>query len=1122
MSPRRIGFHVVLVAAIVLLVSSVRVSGQATWGAIAGFVTDQSGAAVPQAKITVTNEKTGVSTDALTDAGGLYNVTHLEPGVYAVSVEAKGFRRFEEQHIVLRADSTVRVDPKLQIGELLQQVTVTAEIAQLKTEKTDVDRVISQEEIADIPLPGQNVTRIYLTAPGVSMASLQIGRHENPSEGLLNAVNGQLWLANDFQMDGISNNAWGWSNLQILVPPKDAIQELKVTTSNYDPEYGSIGGMVAQYVTRSGTNTLHGSAYWYNQNDATFAADPFTEKVANTGPEGKGWGPSPYNENIGGGSLGGPLKKNKMFLFGSYRLDRRRIGARVITTVPNDAFRIGDFSARATSNPIFDPTTGNADGTGRTQFIASSDPLNSNYNAACTNPAGCLNMIPTSRINSVGTNLLKLLPRPNLSQATELNYLAFGKGQFDRDQIDTRYDWNISDANKLFLRYSFMWSHMYNPSIFGEGGGAGISGSPTTADTRNHLASLNFTHTFSPSLLGEFRLGFSLFVLDVWQNDLELRTAEKVGIPGINTGDPTTGGLGEITVGGPVGNFSMGTAGSIPRLDRATMLQFANNWTKLSANHQFRWGFDVRRNREDLFTLAANTRGRFWFNQTTTGALGVSGSGISTASFLLGAPSQMQRGMFILFPSELATRAALYGGDTWRITPKLTVNYGVRWDYFQAIHPRKPGGAVNLDFNTGELILAGLGDVSMSSNSRLARGNVAPRLGLAYRLTEKTVLRAGLGRSYFLNGFDAAFNHLTTSYPLAQAQNINQATLYRPIFPIQQGPPTPPAPQFPSSGRLTPPPGTYIKAWESERKIPSLDSWNFSIERRLAPDLSVTVAYVGNKGTHLDYSWFNFNSAPPGPGSLITRRPYYQKFGIDGDIYLESNCDDSNYHALQIVATKRFGGSYGFNSSFTWAKALDNQIGNRGPQAYNPYDRHASHGVSFTNRAVEWTLTHSVQVPYGHGRRYGANAPGVVEAVLGGWKLDGLTTVGSGMARSPTDGYTATLNAGFSQRPNRVSGVPMYPDEQTPARWFNPAAFAHVPVCCAWGDAGAGILRGPGLASVDWSIGKEFRFSERTQLEFRWENFNIFNTDINSVNVGRITALTSSMRRMQFGLHLRW
>ena len=332
----------------------------------------------------------------------------------------------------------------------------------------------------------------------------------------MTSVNGQLWMANDYQVNGITDIAWGFTGLQIIVPPPDSVQELKITTADYDPEYGNVGGMVAQYDTKSGTNDFHGSAYWMNRNAWSFAANPFTEKIPGTGPQGRGVGVAPYNENIGGVAVGGPIKKDKVFFFADYRLNRRLVGANLITTVPNDAFRSGDFSSVAATNPIYDPDTGNPDGSGRTQFPN--------------------NTIPANRINPASTNLLALLPHANINQNTQNNYLGTGKSPFNTDEIDERVDWNFSDKNKLFEAYSYMWSYFSNPSVFGvtAGGPSIAGGNASTANSWNQLLSINYTHSFNPNLLAEFRGGFARFYLNEYQNDASLETNNAVGIPNIN------------------------------------------------------------------------------------------------------------------------------------------------------------------------------------------------------------------------------------------------------------------------------------------------------------------------------------------------------------------------------------------------------------------------------------------------------------------------------------------------------------------------------------------------------------------------------------------------------------
>ncbi len=1081
---------------------------QATSGSITGFVTDQVGAVIPQAKVSVTGEGTGIVTQATTDGSGFYNVTNLIAGNYTVTVEAAGFKTFSKQHIQLQIDSTVKTDAHLEPGAVTDQVTVTALPAQLKTEKTDVDHLLEEHELESTPVQDDNLTTLYTTAPGVVPFSFQISTNENPSEGYMTSVNGQLWMANDYQVNGITDIAWGFTGLQIIVPPSDSVQLLKITTADYDPVYGNVGGMVAQWDTKSGTNDFHGSAYWMNRNSWSFAANPFTKQTA------------PYNENIGGFAIGGPIKKNKVFFFADYRLNRRLVGADTIVTVPNDAFRSGDFSSVAATNPIYDPNTGNADGSGRTQFLN--------------------NTIPANRIDPVSSNLLALLPHANLNQDPQNNYLATGKSYFSTNEIDERVDYNFSDKDKLFESYNYMWSYFSNPSVFGiEAGGPSVAGgNASTAKSWNQLLSINYTHAFTPTLLSELRGGFARFYLNEYQNDVGLETNNKVGIPNINYGTTITDGLAAIEVGGPVGSFTMGTQGSVPRLDRSTVFQLVNNWTKVQGNHEIRWGVDLRKNLEDLFTLNQSTRGEFDFNQTVTGTSGVPDSGISMASFLLSGAGSFERGDFVIWPDERATRISAYGGDVWKVTPKLTLNYGLRWDYISPISPKNPGGDVNYDFTNGSLILAKLGPISKYSNVGPRYNNFAPRLGFAYMVTEKTVVRGGFGRSYFINGFDAAFNHLDSSYPVAQAQAVDQSSLYTPIFPMSEGPPTPPTPVFPSSGVIPAadvPANDFAKAFYPERKTSSVDSWNLSVQQQLGKDSTLTVAYVGNKGNNLDYSLYNVDAAPPGPGDLLTRRPLYMQFGFTGQMYVNCTCDDSNYNALQISGYRRFTNGYAFHSAFTWAKALDDEIGNRGPQGGNPYDIKGSYGVSYLNQAVVWTTTHSILIPYGKGQRWGANANAVAQTLLGGWTFDGLTTLQSGLSLSPTDSDSSTLNADFAQRPNRILGVPLYPKNKNRNQWLNPAAFETPPVCCVWGDAHPGIMRGPGYFDLDWALGKVVTFktplNESTNLQFRVEAFNLLNhtnlgwnpvNDINNPQFGLINYINGTMRNLQFELHLRW
>ncbi len=1090
--------------------------GQAVSGAINGFLTDPSGGQIASAAVTITNEQTGVQTKVNTNAEGFYNATNLAPGQYSATFEQKGFSKVLHEHIALQVDATVRVDATLQVGSMSQEVTVSAGAELLQTEKSDVSETFNQQQVQNLPVVGRNITQLYSVVPGALNDTFQMGAGENPAGTNRVYINGTWSGAQEFILDGITDRSYGFSGIQLIVPPEDSVQELKITTADYDPEFGSTAGMVAQYVTRSGTNELHGSLFYFNRNSDTFAADPLTQKIAGTGENGKGLGVPPFNFNQGGFSLGGPIKKNKLFFFGDYQLARTIQGASILSTVPNDAFRSGDFSSLAT--PIYDPATGNPDGTGRQQI-------------SC---GGKLNVICPSRISPVALNLLNLLPRPNIGQSTDNNYVGDVKERFNQNWTDFKGDWNISDSNKFFARYSYFNTDLTSPPLFGIAGGPTQGGlSPEVATSDAQHAALNYVHTFSPTLLTEVRAGVARFNLNAYQYDSALKTNDQVGIPGINTGNPLTGGLAGINISGPVGGFFMGIPSGvgIPRLDAETTFQFVNNWSKMSGSHQLRWGADVRRYRFDFESVNASSRGNYTFCQSATGNPSQTNSGLGMATFLLGGTCSFDRAIFTQRPAERQTNLGLYVQDIWRLNSRLTVNYGLRWDYFTPVTSPKKGGLANFDPDTGDILLAGLGNVSNSADVTTPLNDFAPRVGLAYKVTQNTVIRAGLARSFFSSGYDATFYHLTSFYPIIAQQQITQTNLYQTVFPISQAPPSAAPPELPSSGSLKAPDGTLLKTRPFNWKTETMDSWNFTIEQSLGKSATLSIAYVGSKGTHLSWA-YNMNAANVGQGPLLQRRPFYQRYGLSQNINLECNCSDSNYNALQVVLTKRLSSFYSVTSNFTWGKSLG--YGNN-----NPYNRSLNYGPGGSNigsidRAVVWTTLHTLDIPYGPGFHFGSGAQGVKKFVLAGWVFSGITSLQSGLAFTPTVSSNASLNGDFGQLPNRVPGVSpsSVSGGQSAALWYNPSAFT-IPTCCQVGDASLGMLRGPAAINADWSLSKNFKFSsilnrESTSVEIRAEAFNAWNNtnlalpnaNVDSSSAGRITSLQYPMRRMEFGVHI--
>jgi outer membrane receptor protein involved in Fe transport len=1112
-----------LLTTFILTLVPARAHAQAVWGGINGYVTDSSGAIVSKATVVLTEEQTGVETTIEADGAGFYNATHLPPGQYSVSVHMSGFEGFKREHLILAVAATIRVDCPLKVGTSTETVTVTAAPPILNTEQTDVSARFEAQAVDSLPLAGNNVTQLFAMVPGVIPDTFQMGSGENPQGTSRTYVNGVWSGAQVYVLDGITDVDYGFSGIQVINPPPDSVQEVKVITADYDPEFGNTAGMVAQYVTKSGTNQIHGSVFEYNENSATFAATPIFAGGPST---------PPYNWNQGGFSLGSPVKKDKVFAFGDYQFARLSAKSAIVTTVPIDAFRNGDFSSVAATHTIYDPTTGNPDGTLRTPF-----PGNKITN-----------------IDPVAQKLLALLPEPNFGSPgqTDLNYTADAPQAFNTNEFDLRGDYSLNQKDKMFGRYSYFHSYLDNPGIFGveAGGPSGGGLSPEVANSLSQQTALNYTHTFSASLLGEFRLGFDRFAISGYQADSALQTNTTVGIPNINTGDPKTGGLAGINIGGPLGNFYMGIPSGVgvPRFEGSTTGELVNNWTKIKGAHQILWGADIQRQDFNFLSVNASTRGNFTFPQTITGIPSDTNSGMGMATFLLGLPSEFDRAVLAQFPGERQTRIGVYAQDVWRVNPKLTVNVGLRWDWFEPVKPAHAGGLANFDIKTGQILLAGLGTVSNSTNVVTPKDDFSPRIGLAYKLTEKTVVRTGFGQSYFSSGYDATFYHLTSFYPIIAQQTITASNNYFPVsFPtcaglckVENTPVGPAPPALPSSGMLTPPKDELLKTRDPDFKTENMYSWNLTIERQLDARTTLSVGYVGTKGTHISFGQ-NINAAGPSTDTdIVDRRPFnLGSFGITEAINLQGNEVNENYNGLVAKLNRRFAKYVGVSSNYTWSKTL-------GYYQYNPVDLKSNYGPggnsnayfendSGIDRAHIWTAQYTVLLPFGRGMKYGSSISPAANIVLGGWQTSGVWLWESGLPFTPFVSSGATLNADFTQRADRVAGQPLY-SSQSYSHWFNVGAFA-IPPCCQYGDAGDGSLRGPHVFKPDLAVWKAWRIEagrlEPISIQFRAEAFNAFNhvnagipaNDIDEpASVGQITSLQSGipMRELQFGLHLNW
>ncbi len=1082
---------------------------QATFGSIFGTITDPAGAVISGAKVTITSSDRGTVVSTTTNESGNYSQTHLASGNYSVEFEAAGFQRYVQKEVEVSVDRSTRVDAQLTVGQVSEQVSVSAAAPALVTDRAEVSTGLDSKQVRDLPILNRNLTSLQLMMPGAQKVLGQHASSENPQAGIQINNNGQNFGSTNFMIDGTDNND-PVLGIIIVNPAVDSVRDYKYTTGNYDAEFAQAGGAVIQVETRSGTNEYHGSLFEFLQNNVMNARNPFSEPN----------GPPPLRWNQFGGSFGGPIKRNKLFAFGDYQGTRRRTGASLLTTVPTDAVRIGDFSAFGV--PIYDPLTGDANGAGRTQFAG--------------------NRIPSNRISPQAANLLKLLPSPNFGPAGAVNnnYVAGGSEQFDSNQFDIKVDHSVTNRFRYFARYSYAGFLKVTPPAFGpDAGGPGLSGLLFAGQSkaRNQNAVYGMNYLLGPTLIADFRFGYSRYRVDVLPLDFGKDSAQAAGIPNLNLPNrPDTSGLPSLVTDGN-GGFRMGFSLPVnqcncPLNQREFVFQIVNNWTKISGNHNFKWGTDIRRAQNKRIPSDNKRNGAFNFGPSVTAISGVANSGLGPATFLLGLPSAFIR--FVqnsdIEPEDMQWRMFYFAQDTWRVTPKLTLSFGLRWDTWFSNQSLNPGQGSRYDVTTNSVIVAGVGGNDKAAGVRTQWANFSPRFAIAYQVSPKTVIRTGFGRSFFQEIFGNTFNNTANNYPTLITQTISQVNAFTPLFTLAQGPPALALPQIPQNGILPLPDTVGATYRPADTKYSYVDSWNFSIERLLTGDMTGTVSYVGNVGRHLRIGW-PVNQAIPGPGAFNPRRPLFNKFGLTQGINDASNMASNSYESLQTKLTKRFSRNLSLLASYTWSKTLDYAGGLM-------LNGRLNRGIPDFDRAHIFTLGHTVALPFGHGQRFLPNAGGVARFLVEGWEFSGITLLESGLAFSPQITSNATINAdvsGVSLRPDRVAGANPYDVSggQNRDHWFNLAAYS-IPAPYQFGTSGRGSLRGPGLVEADWSLNKRFPISEQKSLQLRWEVFNVLNRtnlanpnnniDAGAANAARITGLVvgSNMRQMQLGLRLEF
>ncbi|HUA58646.1 MAG TPA: TonB-dependent receptor [Verrucomicrobiae bacterium] len=1071
-------------------------------GSVLGAITDPSANPVSGAVVTLTNIRTGTSVKSRTDSGGNFLFVNQRLGSYQVRVEMTGFRAAESTPFELSVDARQRVDLKLELGSVSEAVTVTGSAGVLEADTSSRGEVINPREISELPLNGRAYADLTLLVPGVAKSLLENGT--DSSRDASYNVNGQRSELNNFMLDGVDNNAYGTSNQgfsnQVIQPSPDAIQQFKVETNNFSAEYDHAAGAVINATIKSGTNELHGSLWEYNRNTVLNAVGFF--KPLN--------GTLPFNQNQFGAAAGGPIVKNKLFLFGDYEGFRRVYHPLQFATVPTVAMDHGDFSAFGL--PIANPFTG------------------------AVAPNG---VIPASQFSPIG-GALASLPAPNLPGLSN-NYESAPSDTIYNDKGDIRGDYYISSRLTAFARYSQFNTRIFSPPNIPGPAGGNANGN-VYVQTYQGVAGL--TWTASPTSIVEFRMGGSY--------------SHNGKFPS-TVGDPTAGftiqnePLDPSYAGGlissSVSGFSQfGRQGSNPQYQYPLVYNPKVNYTWILGRHSLKMGFEYQRIDTDVsdfnpkygqlsfsgyFSDPCYATNPSCVNNLSTTAKQV----YALADYLYGAETN-----YTLNNNPVAHyRQRMYFGyvqDDFKFNNKLTLNLGLRYEFATPQYVSN-NQLANFDPITQSLIYAADGSLYNRALVHTDPNDWAPRLGLAYQVLPKTVIRSAYGISWVLFNRAGGENLLAYNGPFIINSSINQlpsqgfcaseaaaaGTCFRSVA---QG--------FPS-GIIDP--ANFSTAISEVRYIPGSDrngyiqSWHFTIQQEITQDLLLDVAYVGNHSVGLNVL-SDANQALPNPlGQNLTlqaRRP------IQGftDIEIAYDGGFGSYEGLQVKLEKRNSHGLYFLNSFTWSKAIDNAPGHLenydgDNSRINYYNRQIERGLSGYNQPLNDTLSVLYDLPVGHGRRFNV-ASKSLDYVVGGWSLNMINSMSSGL---PIDvGYSTSSQQQISDlvsaRPDLAPGQPLYLSTGNPIYYLNPAAYSVPLYTQPFGNTPRNSVKTPAVYETDLGLHKNFPITESRYLQFRAEAFNLLNktnfatvsgTNSNSSSFGIFNA-TFPARQLQMALRM--
>jgi hypothetical protein len=1052
----------------VLFAASLPVAAQVLYGSIIVDARDQSGGAVPGAEITITNTETGWNRSSTSSDVGSATFTGVPPGTYEVRVNISGFKEFRTTGVRVSEDNVLRVNSLLEVGQVTDTVTVSAGIAVLQTDRADVRTEIPTAQLENLPVPvGRNYQNLFVTVPGISPPENMHSVAVNPARGLAFSSNGTTRNANAIRIEGaISNNLW-LPHVAAYVPALEAIESVGVTTSTFDADQGLSGGMSANVLIKSGTNEIHGSLFEYFYNES-MKSRPYFLPAEQDKPQAR--------QNQFGGTAGGPIVRNKLFFFGSYQGTFDKQLAQRFGTVPTAAMRNGDFSASPT--PIYDPNTGNAStGVGRTPFPG--------------------NMIPRDRFDPIVQKLIADLPLPNQPGLVD-NYFVTGDYTFDRHNIDAKMNYNATNKLGITARLGWLGYNFRNPSMFGALGGLPINNTAAKAGT-----GLGDTYTFtgsasyvvSPNFLIDTYSGITTIeVLSEPDRMEEKLGIDFLGIPGTNGADRVAGGWPHFNIT----NYSnIGYAGSAnsPYVDDNWQVQYTANATYTRGAHTFRFGGDIVKqamNRHEL----GNGSGDFSFAGGPTALSG--GPSVNQfntfASFLLGLPTGVSKGIIPFEDGYTRSRNWQYSffvKDQWQATRNLTASLGVRYDYFP-LGTRTTRGMERYDVETNQMLICGVGSVPDDCGYDLGSGNISPRLGLAYRMTNAIVLRGGYGINY--DPYPLAFvRNLLGNYPSSINLSLPQASSFAAAGRLRDGIPAIPVPDV-SSGVISVPLNVSARALPEKPKRGYIHSFNFTVQSELPGGFTGQAGYVGTR--QRDINQIMDANAGQVIGAGNAGRPLFQRFQRTGATGILSNPGWSNYDSLQTSLTRRMAQGVQVNVAYTWSKAFGiccDTLSDGSPRVQALDYFHLNEALLPQDRPHNFQASFVAQLPFGEGKPIFSNG-GAGAAILGGWQVNGLFGAYSGSPFTVESAATSLDLNGSNQMADQVKDtVEILGGIGAGRPWFDTTAFRPVTER-RFGTAGFNSMRGPGYANFDMSVFRQFALGTTRTLQFRLEIFNLTNT----------------------------